>query len=78
MAAYTVVDENYDVTIYRSLKALTQAMEKEGLYMVDAPSDGDEDPKPATAKQIAAALREDSVVCLYPLVGDWSHRIQRH
>jgi hypothetical protein len=41
--------------------------------------DGDDEPTPAKAKQIAPALSSDCVVRLWPEDGsDWTHRIERH
>lgn len=76
MPLYTVVTEGYDVTVYRSRNAVYEDMASNGLCLK---VDGDDEPTPAKAKQIAPALSSDCVVRLWPEDGsDWTPRIERH
>lgn len=76
MPFYTVVSEAYDVTVYRTRKAMCADMARVGLRLE---TDIRDEPTAATASQIAQAVRVDSVVRLYPLEGgDWTYRIERH
>jgi predicted nucleotidyltransferase len=76
MPIYTVVTEGYDVEVYRTRKALLESLESNGLCLETF---GDDEPVVATSAQIAKAIREDSIVRLYPEDGgDWTHRIMRH
>lgn len=80
MAYFTVVDEGYDVDLYRTRKAVSEAMLKDGLYFDDIEEDDAESAQPATAKQIAQALRKNTVVRLVEEAGDrdWKYRIEKH
>lgn len=76
MALYTVVTEGSDLAVYRSLKALCAFVVENDLCLE---ADGDKDPVPATAKQVARALKAKKVQRLWPKDGgDWTHRIEAH
>lgn len=75
MPIYTVVHEGYDVDVYRTRKALIAFVTGNGLCLEP---EGDDEPAPATDRQLIAALRRDSVVRLHAGGGDWTHRIERH
>lgn len=72
---YTIVDEGYDVSVFRSAKAAAAWVMGNGLCLdndVAAPVEADE----AT---IVRALRKDGVVRLFPTEGgDWRYRIEKH
>lgn len=76
---YTVVDEGYDVDLYGTQKAVAEVMARNGLYFDDIEEDGIESAVPATAKQIAQALRRNTVVRLVEEPGDrdWKYRIEK-
>lgn len=80
MTYFTVVDEGYDVDLYRTQKAVSVAMAANGLFFDDIDEDDAENAQPATAKQIAAALRKNLVVRLVEEAGDrdWKYRIEKH
>lgn len=77
---YTVVDEGYNVDLYLSLKAVTEAMAEAKLYFDDIDEEEIEGAEPATAKQIAKALRKEPIVRLVEEPGDrdWKYRIEKH
>ncbi|WP_152495191.1 hypothetical protein [Dickeya sp. NCPPB 3274] len=77
MTLYTVVDDGYDVDVYRSLKAVCAAMANQ--YCLEPADDSDEEPRPASVRDIARAIKADPIVRLYPIEGgDWTYRIQKH
>jgi hypothetical protein len=80
MAIYTVVDEGYCVDLYRSLKAVTEAMAEAKLYFDDIDESEIEGTELATAKQSAKVLRKESIVRLVEEPGDrdWKYRIEKH
>lgn len=80
MALYTVVDEGYDIQVYRKVTALCNVIAKNNLYFTDIEEDDLENAVPATAKQIAKALRISSIVGLCEEAGsrDWKYRIEKH
>jgi len=78
MSIYTVVDEGYDIDVYRTQKAVCEAMARQNLYIVDIGCDDDD--SPATAADIAKALRKDGVVRLAEEPGDrdWKFRVEKN
>ncbi|EJL92671.1 hypothetical protein PMI16_00823 [Herbaspirillum sp. CF444] len=77
---YTVVDEGYNVDLYRSMKAVTEAMADAKLYFDDIEEEIAA-AEPATAKQIIAkALRKEPIVRLVEEPGDrdGKYRIEKH
>lgn len=76
MALYTVVEEDYGVTIYRTAKAVSE--DHANQYCLKNADEVDGEVKAATAADIAKELRKEGVVRLYPLDGgDWSCKIEK-
>ena len=77
MTLYTVVEEDYSVTVYRTAKSVCDAYANN--YCFEDTRYADSDLEPATASDIAKQLRKESEVRLYPLGGgDWSYKIAKH
>lgn len=75
---YTVVDEGYDVIVYRTAGAVAKSLGDTGLCLESA-DDSDGDPLEASAADILKAIRKESVVRLFPVEGgDWKCRIEKH
>ena len=76
MAVYTVVEEDYSATVYRSAKSVCEA--HANSYCLENANFIDGDAIPATGDDIAKTLRKEGEVRLYPLDGgDWRCKIQK-
>ena len=76
MTLYTVVEEDYSVTVYRTAKSVCDAHANN--YCFEDTRYADSDLEPATASDIANRLRKEGVVRLYPLDGgDWHYKIDK-
>lgn len=72
---YTVVDEGYDVSVFRSAQAVAARVANQGLCL----DNEIDDPVEATEADIIRALRRDGRVRLFPVAGgDWCFRIEKH
>jgi hypothetical protein len=80
MPLYSVVDEGYDVQVYRTLKELCEAQASDELYVVPEDEFDDEAPQvPTTASAIKKAMRAQGEVKLSDDGGrDWQYKITRH
>lgn len=80
MPLYCVVDDGYDVEVYRTLKAVCDAMASSNLYVVPEDEFDYEAPQvPATAAAINKAMRAQGEVRLSDDGGrDWKYKITRH
>jgi hypothetical protein len=72
---YTVVDEGYDVSVFRSAKAAAAWVAGNGLCL----DNDSEAPVEASEADIIRALRKDGLVRLFPVDGgDWRYRMEKH
>lgn len=80
MPLYSVVDEGYEVEVYRTLKAACAAAADPSLFVVPEDEFDDEAPQvPATATAIKKAVRAHGEVRLSDDGGrDWKYKITRH
>lgn len=78
MTMYTVVNDGYDVDVYRTRKALLKAMSLRALYFADS-DDGDTQIE-VTPAGLTNALRRSTIVRLSiePDDNDWTYRIESH
>lgn len=74
MVYYTVVDEGYDVVIYRSAIAVARLLVSENaghLARNEATADSE--------NQIAGKLRENDLVYAYEAnASDWKYKVKKH
>jgi len=77
---YSVVDEGYEVEVYRTLKAACAAAADSSLFVVPEEEFDDEAPQvPATATAIKKVVRAKGGVRLSDDGGrDWKYKITRH
>lgn len=80
MAIYTVVDEGYEVNVFRSLKAVCEARANDSLFVVPEDEFDHEAPQvPATSLAISKALRAHGEVKLSEDGDrDWTYKITCH
>jgi hypothetical protein len=77
MSIYTVVDEGYEVDVYRSLKGLTDSVSSSSLYVYQ--EDNEDAEVEATPAAIRKALRAHGEALLSDDGGrDWRYKIQKH
>jgi hypothetical protein len=75
VAVYTVVEEDYSVSVYRTAKSVCEA--HANTYCLENTDFIDGEAKLATASDIAKLLRNESVR-LYPIDGgDWCYKIEK-
>ncbi|WP_157650724.1 hypothetical protein [Burkholderia ubonensis] len=73
MPYYTVVDEGYDVSLFRSAQKVAARYSREELAL--APNSE----TVASASDIKKALKAEPIVRLYALdANDWTYRIEVH
>ncbi len=76
---YTVVDDMSEVTVYRSLKSVSESMAAQRLYLGLDWKKARFTEGEAKGSDIATALRKNRSVCLYPLFsGEWLFKIEKH
>ncbi|AQH05757.1 hypothetical protein A9R05_42840 (plasmid) [Burkholderia sp. KK1] len=78
MVYYSVVDEGYDVTIYRSAVAVARFLVSEGVQRLSrneiAPNS-----ERQSESQITRNLRESDLVHAYAAnVSEWKYKVKRH
>lgn len=80
MPLYSIVDEGYEVDVFRTLKEACEAKADDGLYVVPEDEFDDEAPKvPATVAAIRKAMRSQREVKLSEDGDrDWKYKITRH
>lgn len=75
---YTVVGEAYDVTVYGTLKSVSQSLAAENMCLENQDFNEGE-MNVASASDIVSALRKNWSVCLYPQGGgDWHLKVEKH
>jgi len=75
---YTVVGEAFEVTVYRTLKSVSESLAAENMCLANQDFNEGETVV-ASASDIATALRKNWSVCLYPQNGgDWQFKIEKH
>jgi hypothetical protein len=73
MPFYTIVDDGYNVDLYRTRKAAIAAVVGNDFALAADAED------PASDTDIAKAVRAEPIVRLYKLgERDWAYRIERH
>lgn len=75
MALFTVIDEGYEVSMYRTTAAVLKAVAHDGFVLE---ADTESDAKPATEKEIKAALKAGTVRLYEPGARDWKIKVQVH
>ena len=72
---YTVVDDSYEVSVFRSAKAAAAWVANNGLCLDNDTAE----PVEASEADVIRALRKDGLVRLFPADGgDWRYRIEKH
>lgn len=75
MALFTVIDEGYEVSVCRTVAALLKAVAHDGFVLE---ADTESDAKPATEKEIKAALKKGDIRLYEPGARDWKIKVQSH
>jgi hypothetical protein len=73
MTLYTLVDEGYNVLVYKNRSRLARMLSQEGLALEECQEEV------ATYAQIMKALATDSIIRLYAVdANDWTYRVETH
>lgn len=72
MTIYTVVDEGYDVDVFRTFEALWARYENADTFLDDYLE------RPLTKSALRAELRKSGEARLYEVEGDWKYKVVAH